>query len=269
MILKAYNYILYHITNSIQLKMLTLINEMKKNIYTKNKNHPEPHGPNHAAKLNRLRASVLGADDGIVSLAGLILGVAGATSSTNIILTAGIAGILAGAISMAAGEYVSVSSSRDTEKALLDKERYELANYPNEELEELVMLYKQKGLSKKTAKIVAKELTVHDAEAAHFDVELSIDPHNLTNPWHAAFASALSFFIGALIPLMAIILPPESIRIPVAFISVVFALAITGLISAKIGGANVYKAMIRVSVGGTLAMIVTYSIGRIVGVTGI
>ena len=233
-----------------------------------NQNHPEFHGVNHTAKLNWLRAAVLGANDGIVSQAGLLFGIAGATSSTNIIITAGVAGILAGAISMAAGEYVSVSSSRDTEKALLEKERYELKHYPKEELEELAMIYEHKGLSRDTALQVAKELTKHDAAAAHFDAELRIDPNNLTNPWHAAFASALSFLLGALIPTIFILIPPESLRIPITFTSVIFALAITGIISAKIGGANSIKAMTRVVLGGIVAMVVTYSIGKLFEVKG-
>ncbi len=220
-------------------------------------------------KLNWIRASVLGANDGIVSIAGLVLGVAGATNSTTAIITAGIAGIIAGAISMAAGEYVSVSSSRDTERALLKRERYELENFPDEELEELTQIYQDKGLSRKTAQVVAKELTEHDVFAAHAHAELNIDPNNLTNPWQAAIASAISFLGGAIIPLFAIALPPASIRVPVAFISVVVTLALTGVISAKVGGAGKTNAVIRVIAGGVLAMVVTYSIGRLFNVSGI
>ena len=245
----------------------------KKDIEEKILHHSkeDSHELNHASKLNWLRAAVLGADDGIVSLAGLVVGVAGATTSVSIIFAAGIAGIIAGAISMAAGEYISVSSSRDTEKALLDKERYELQHYPEAELLELACIYEKKGLSKATAMTVAKELSVSDAAAAaaHFDAELGIDPDNLTNPWHAAFASAISFLLGALIPLIAILLPPESLRIPVTFISVLLALFITGIISAKVSGAHVIKATLRVVIGGVLAMIVTYSIGRIFGIKGV
>ena len=231
--------------------------------------HEEPLTKNSGSKLNWLRASVLGANDGIVSIAGLVLGVAGATDSAIVILTAGLAGVVAGAISMAAGEYVSVSSSRDTEKALLAKEREELRKYPEQELAELANIYEYKGLSKKTALIVAKELTEHDPVAAHFDAELGIDPNNLTNPWHAAFASALAFLIGAAIPMIAIAIPPPASRVPVAFISVIAALAITGTLSAKAGGANVRKAVVRVVAGGALAMAITYGIGRIFGVSGI
>lgn len=231
--------------------------------------HTEPHISGHESKLNWLRASVLGANDGIVSNAGLVLGVAGATDSSLAIITAGIAGIVAGAISMAAGEYVSVSSSKDTEKALLEQERYELKNFPDEELKELVGLYEKKGLSKKTAEIVAKELTAKDPVAAHFDAELRIDPEHLTNPTHAALASASSFVIGGIIPVAAITLSPSDIRIYITFSAVVLSLIVTGTLSAKVGGANILKAVIRVVIGGILAMAITYGIGRLFNLSGI
>lgn len=231
--------------------------------------HLEPHKAGHGSKLNWLRAGVLGANDGIVSIAGLVVGVAGATNSLSVIFTAGIAGIIAGAISMAAGEYVSVSSQRDSEKALLKKEKLELKEFPEEELQELAKIYEGKGLKKETAMLVAKELTEHDAFAAHVDAELNIDPHNLTNPWHASLASAAAFLVGAVIPLTAILVPPEYMRVPVAFISVIFALATTGVISAKIGEANVMRATVRVVAGGALAMITAYSIGLLFHVSGI
>lgn len=232
-------------------------------------NHSEPHFSNHHSRLNWLRAGVLGANDGIVSIAGLVVGVAGATNSQQAILTAGLAGIIAGAISMAAGEYVSVSSQRDTEKVLLDKEKQELTKYPKEELHELELLYRKKGLTQKTAALVAKELTEHDAFTAHANIELGIDPNVITNPWHAAFASAVSFFIGALLPMIAILLPPETVRIPITFVSVVIALGITGVISAKISDAPIFHIVLRVIIGGAFAMMVTYSIGRVFGVSGI
>ncbi len=231
------------------------------------KNHNENQTSAH--KLNWLRASVLGANDGIVSVAGLVMGVAGATTSSTAILTAGLAGIVAGAISMAAGEYVSVSSSRDTEKALLKKEHWELQNNPKEELEELTQIYQSKGLTRKTAEMAAKEVSESDVMAAHAHMELNIDPNNLTSPWHAAFASASAFLLGSLIPLFAIIIPPQEIKIPVAFISVLVALAITGFLSAKAGGAGVKRAIIRVVLGGALAMTVTYGIGRLFAISGI
>ena len=230
---------------------------------------PEHHKAKHVAKLNWLRAGVLGANDGIVSIAGLVLGVAGATTSAPIIFAAGVAGIIAGAISMAAGEYVSVSSSRDTEKALLKKEQYKLEHDPEHELHVLAGIYERKGLTQQTAKKVAGELTAHDAIAAHFDAKLGIDPENLTNPWHAAIASATAFLVGALIPLIVVLMPPEPLRVPVTFISVVAALIVTGIVSAKVGNANVMRATVRVVIGGVLAMVVTYGIGRLFGVKGI
>lgn len=245
------------------------IGNINKKEYNKRVEEKEGSVQNNTGKLNWLRAAVLGANDGIVSIAGLVLGVAGATSSNEIILTAGIAGIVAGAISMAAGEYVSVSSSKDMEKALLREERYRLKKYPQEELAELTQIYKAKGLSLKTAQQVAKELSENDAFAAHAHAELNIDPNNLTNPWHAAFASAIAFLAGAFIPLVAILLPPPGIKIPVAFGSIVVALALTGMISAYAGGASMRRAVLRVVAGGMLAMIVTYEIGKLFAVKGV
>ena len=231
--------------------------------------HHEPHTDNSGAKLNWLRAAVLGANDGIVSVAAIVVGVAGATNSAGFILTAGVAGLAAGALSMAVGEYVSVSTQRDTERVLLEKERLELRDEPEAELEELTSLYEAKGLTKTTAQKVAQELTAHDAFAAHVDAELHIDPNDLTNPWQAAFASAISFLSGAVIPLIAVVLPPASLRIPVTFAAVLIALAITGTLSAQAGGANKMKATLRVVVGGAIAMAITFGIGRIFGVIGI
>jgi vacuolar iron transporter family protein len=229
--------------------------------------HPdEPHDQNHAARLNWLRAGVLGANDGIVSTAGLVIGVAAATTDRGAILTAGLAGLAAGAMSMATGEYVSVSTQRDTERALIAKERRELAEMPEEELAELAALYEQRGLSPALAQRVAVELTEHDALAAHAEVELGIDPNELTNPWHAAWASMLAFTVGALLPLVAILLPPATGRIPVTAVSVVLALALTGWVSARMGGAAQRPAIVRNVGGGALAMAVTYLIGSLVGV---
>lgn len=228
--------------------------------------HPnEPHDSGIAARLNWLRAGVLGANDGIVSTAGLVVGVAGATSQRAAILTAGLAGLVAGAVSMALGEYVSVSSQRDTERVLLAKERRELAEDPDGELEELVQIYVAKGLSTPTAQVVAEELTRSDAFAAHVDAELGIDPEALSSPWQAAFSSAVSFTVGSLLPILAIVLSSVSVRVPVTFAVVLLALAITGSISATIGGADRRTAMTRVVLGGALAMAVTYLVGRLVG----
>ncbi len=227
--------------------------------------HPEPLGGAIASRLNWLRAGVLGANDGIVSTAGLVVGVAAASASRDTLLTAGIAGLIAGAASMAMGEYVSVSTQRDTEKALLAKERRELADEPEGELRELAALYRAKGLSSATAHTVARELTEHDALAAHAEVELGIDPDGLVSPWHAAASSAISFVLGALLPLIAIVLPPAGMRVPVTVLAVLGALAVTGAVSAALGGAHRGRAVARVVSGGAAAMAVTYAIGEAVG----
>lgn len=228
--------------------------------------HPaEPHHSGVGSKLNWLRAGVLGANDGIVSVAGIVVGVAAATADRDPIFTAGIAGLAAGALSMALGEYVSVSTQRDTEKALLTKERRELDTQPDAEFEELAALYEAKGLSPATARTVAQELSDHDAFAAHIDVELGIDPDELTNPWAAAISSAIAFTIGAILPMLAILLPPPSTRIPITFAAVLIALALTGWLSARLGGANVGRAIQRVVIGGALAMAITFAIGHLVG----
>jgi VIT1/CCC1 family predicted Fe2+/Mn2+ transporter len=228
--------------------------------------HPnEPHQGELASRLNWLRAGVLGANDGIVSTAGLVVGVAGATTQRAPILTAGLAGLVAGAVSMALGEYVSVSSQRDTERTLLAKERRELAEDPQGELEELAAIYMTKGLTRVTAQLVADELTANDAFTAHVDAELGINPEALTNPWQAALSSAVSFTLGALLPVLAIVLTPPPVRVPVTFAVVLIALAITGSISATVGGSARRTAVARVVVGGAIAMLVTYAVGRLVG----
>lgn len=231
--------------------------------------HPEPHGASFTGRLNWLRAAVLGANDGIVSVAGLVVGVAGATNSRSLIFTAGLAGLVAGSLSMAAGEYVSVSSQRDSERALLAKERRELESFPQEEQAELAGIYEAKGLSRVTATQVAKELTAHDAFASHVDAELNIDPGNLTDPWQAAAASAVSFAIGAAVPMLAILLPPQGSRIPIAFIGVLVALAITGALSARVSDTQMLRPTLRVVVGGALAMLITFGVGRLFGVAGV
>lgn len=228
--------------------------------------HPaEPHVGTINAKLNWLRAGVLGANDGIVSVAGIVIGVAAATEDRGPIFTAGMAGLAAGALSMALGEYVSVSTQRDTEKALLAKERRELIEEPEAEFQELVGLYQAKGLSPATAQTVAEELTAHDAFAAHIDIELGIDPDDLTNPWQAAISSAVAFTLGAILPMLAILLPPPSSRLPITFVAVLIALGVTGWASARLGGADPVRATQRVVIGGAIAMAITYGIGRAMG----
>ncbi len=228
--------------------------------------HPhEPHLGSVSARLNWLRAGVLGANDGIVSMAGIVVGVAAATVARGPILTAGVAGLAAGAVSMALGEYVSVSAQRDTEQALLVVERREQLEDPAAELDELAALYEAKGLSPATARSVAEELTDHDPLVAHAEVELGIDPAELTNPWHAALSSATAFSIGALLPLIAILAAPVALRIPITVAAVLLALVITGAVSANIGGAPRSRAILRNFVGGGLALGVTYLIGHLVG----
>ena len=225
----------------------------------------EPHHQNPSALLNWLRAAVLGANDGIVSVAGLVMGVAGATTDRNTIFVAGSAGLVAGALSMAAGEYVSVSTQRDTEQALLSKEERELAEDPEEELAELAGIYRDKGLSEELAVQVATELTAHDALAAHADAELNIDPDDLTSPWQAAFASMIAFTLGAALPLATVMAFDPGLRVWATVAAVVIALAITGFASARFAEADVRRAMLRNVVGGLLAMLVTYAIGTVVG----
>lgn len=208
---------------------------------------------------------MLGANDGIVSTAGIVLGVAGATTDRTAIFTAGLAGLVAGAVSMALGEYVSVSSQRDAEAALVRKEERELATMPEEEFEELVAIYEKKGLSPATAQQVAAELTANDALAAHVDAELNIDPDDLVNPMQAALASALSFTAGALLPLLAILLPPPGWRIAVTFVAVLVALGFAGAVSARLSGGPVRRAVLRLVIGGAVGLAVTYGIGSLVG----
>ena len=225
----------------------------------------EPHHGDIAGKLNWLRAGVLGANDGIVSVAGLVVGVAGATGGRPALLTAGLAGLVAGALSMAGGEYVSVSTQRDTEQAILAKERWELEHLPERELDELTALYQAKGLSRDLARNVAVELTAHDALGAHAEAELGIDPNGLTDPWQAASASFVAFSVGGLLPLAAILIPGPSWRVPVCFVAVALALALTGQVSARLGKAPVRPAVLRNVGVGALAMAVTYAVGVLVG----
>ncbi|MFD0167651.1 VIT family protein [Streptomyces decoyicus] len=230
--------------------------------------HDEAHGGGLGSRLNWLRAAVLGANDGIVSTAGLVVGVAGATDSRSALLTAGLAGLLAGSMSMAAGEYVSVSTQRDSEKAALAQEKRELATEPQAELVELTELLAGKGLNEHLAREVAEELTAHDALRAHAEVELGIDPDELTNPWHAAGASFLAFTAGALLPLLAIVLPPAAHRLWITVVAVLAALALCGWSSARMGAAPVGRAVLRNVGGGVLAMGVTYAAGSALGAVG-
>ncbi len=226
------------------------------------------HDQTHAAsgnRLNALRAAVLGANDGIVSTAGLVMGVAGATSDRTALMVAGVAGLVAGAMSMGTGEYVSVSTQRDSEKSILRLEADELAAMPETEERELASMYEEKGLDANLAAQVARQLTEHDALGAHADIEFGIDPNDLTNPWHAAWASMIAFTLGALLPLLCVVLVPADLRILVTVVAVAIALALTGFVSARLGLSPKLRAVARNVAGGLLAMGVTYLIGTLVG----
>ena len=217
------------------------------------------------ARLNWLRAAVLGANDGIVSVSAIVLGVAGATANRHTIFTAGLAGLVAGALSMALGEYVSVSSQRDSEKAYIAKEKQALQDNPAEELKELAQIYQNKGLSSQTAQKVAQELTDHDVIKAHLEAELGIDENDLNSPIQAAMASMTFFTLGGLVPFISILVVRESWQFATTFIAAVIALCFTGYWSATVGGASRRKAMRRVVIGGILAMLITYGIGHLFG----
>ena len=227
----------------------------------------EPHDQRIGQRLNWLRAGVLGANDGIVSTAGVVIGVAGAAPGNVLaIATAGLAALVAGAFSMAGGEYVSVSTQRDTERAMIAQEVRELRDEPQQELDELAGFYRQRGLSDDLARRVAAELTAHDALAAHAEVELGIDPEEFTSPWAAAFSSFVSFTAGALIPLIMILLPFGEHRVWVAALAVVLGLLLTGWISAALGRAPRLRAILRNVLMGAATMAATYLIGRLFGV---
>ena len=229
--------------------------------------HPdEPHRQGLSQRLNWLRAGVLGANDGIVSTAAVVVGVAGATSDVGPVLIAGLAALVGGAISMALGEYVSVSSQRDSEHALIQKERRELAEEPEAELAELIGLYEAQGLSRDTATRVATELTASDALKAHLSIELNIDADDVVSPWAAAFASAVAFTVGAILPMLTILLAPVEVRVPLTFVAVLIALAVTGYLAAWIGGARRGRAILRTVIGGALALGATYAVGALFGV---
>jgi VIT1/CCC1 family predicted Fe2+/Mn2+ transporter len=216
-------------------------------------------------RSNWLRAAVLGANDGIVSTASLVLGVAASGASGGAILTAGIAGLVAGALSMAAGEYVSVSSQRDAEQADIRLEERELAIDPPGELEELTAIYEQRGLPHELAAELARTLSQRGALAAHLRDELGLDEQRLARPLQAAWASALSFSVGAALPLVAAALPPASVRGAVIVVVTLLALAVLGDLGARLGGAPRGRATIRVVVWGAIAMAVTAGIGALVG----
>jgi vacuolar iron transporter family protein len=219
------------------------------------------------AKLNWLRAAVLGANDGVVSGSGITIGVAAADpTNLHVIMLAGVAGLLAGASAMAMGEYVSVSSQRDTEEALISKERHDLEHAPEEEFDELVDVYRGQGLSEATARTVVEELSAHNTLAAHLRAEYGVHQDELTTPWHAAIASAVSFTAGFLLPLASMLLCPAGLRIPITVIVGLVGLFITGWTSAVISGSSKIRPIVRNVLGGSVAMLLTWSISRLFGV---
>lgn len=225
--------------------------------------HPEAH---LSGRAGWLRAAVLGANDGLVSTASLLMGVAAANEvSAGLLASTGIAALVAGATSMAVGEYVSVSSQRDSEQADIARERYELERMPEHELEELTGIYIDKGLSPGLAREVAVELSKGDLLAVHMAEELGLVAGNLARPVQASITSASSFAVGALIPLIAILLAPVGARLAVVALVALVGLAGLGALGARLGGASVGRATIRMLVGGSAAMALTTAIGRAVG----
>ncbi|MFK8003957.1 MAG: VIT family protein [Polyangiales bacterium] len=224
--------------------------------------HSEKH---NAHRVGWLRAAVLGANDGIVSTASLVIGVAAASAARGEVLTAGVAGLVAGAMSMAAGEYVSVSSQADTERADLERERRELRASPTEEAAELADIYVGRGLDPDLAKKVSAQLTAHDALGAHARDELGITDGGAARPVQAALSSAAMFALGAALPLLAFMLCPLSWALPVVVATSLSSLALLGVVSARLGGARVWVAVMRVSFWGALAMGLTAGIGALFG----
>ncbi|MDC8754001.1 VIT family protein [Erythrobacter sp. sf7] len=231
--------------------------------------HPSAHAddPHYVHRTGWLRAAVLGANDGIVSVSSLILGVAAATPEPGAILVAGVAGLVAGAMSMAAGEFISVSSQRDSEQADIRREKEALVETPEQELAELAAIYRERGLSAETARLVARELSAHDALTAHVRDELGLSEHLAARPLQAAFASGVTFSAAAAIPLLAAWLAPVGAIIEVVLLVSIVTLAILGALGAQAGGAPLLRATLRVVGWGVFAMAVTAAIGWLFGVS--
>ena len=221
---------------------------------------PEAHYVNRAGWL---RAAVLGANDGLLSVASLLVGVAGASFQHSQLLLTGVAGIVAGAMSMAAGEYVSVSSQADSEAADLEREKRELEDHPEHEQRELAAIYIKRGLPKELAIEVAEALMAHDKLEAHARDELGITEHSTARPVQAALASAASFVTGGLVPLLAVLLAPATLVLPALVVVTILALAVLGLAGARAGGARLAPAAVRVVIWGTLAMAITFAAGKL------
>jgi len=223
-------------------------------------------GGSLSARLNWLRAGVLGANDGIVSISGLLVGIAAVDpTNTAAILLAAASGITSAALSMAVGEYVSVSTQRDTEQNVVERAQQDLSRDPGGEQARLAHLWEQRGLSPETAEQVSRELSERNALDAHLTTEFHIDADDLTNPWAAAGSSFVSFLAGSALPLLAMVLFPPAVRIPATFAAVLVALALTGWVSAWLGDAPRGRAMVRLLIGGAAAMGLTYGIGHLFG----
>lgn len=225
----------------------------------------EPHAAATNAKLNWLRAGVLGANDGIVSTACILLGVIAAGSGTQAIMIAGIAAAVAGAVSMALGEYVSVSAQRDSERHFIALETSELRDFPVEEHHELVGILQGYGVSHEAADRAARDIEAKDPLKAHLQLELGIDSEDLTNPWAAAMSSAIAFTLGALLPIASVLLAPATSRGLIVTVVTLATLALTGYISAQISGTNKIRSMLRLLIGGALGLAVTYGVGLLFG----
>ena len=225
-----------------------------------------PGVPHYINRTGWLRAAVLGANDGIISVSSLVVGVAAANPDPTVVLIAGVAGLVAGAMSMAAGEYVSVSSQSDLERADIAREEIALRDMPEEEHQELIAIYEERGLSRKTAEIVATELTQKDALGAHVRDELGISDTQSARPLQAALASGATFTVAAAIPVLAAFVAPAAMVIPVVLVVTVLALALLGALGAKAGGAPMLPATLRVVGWGVLAMAATALIGSLFGV---
>lgn len=218
-----------------------------------------------SSKLNKLRAAVLGANDGIVSVSSITMGMVGATNDARAISLAGLAALIAGALSMAVGEYVSVSSQADAEKAYVTLEKKDLRDRPEHELDELAREYQKLGVSRETAEKVAGELTAKDALRAHLHVHFNLDPDDINSPWQAAIASLIAFTAGGLVPFLVVVLVPHDLRVPATAIAVLVALISVGLLSAVAGKAPKWRAVARVVIGGFIAMVITYGVGSFFG----
>ena len=236
----------------------------RKEAFPINTNQVEMH---RSGRAGWLRAAVLGSDDAIVSIASLMIGVAASSASREAVLIAGVAGLVAGAMSMAVGEYVSVSSQRDAEKADVEREKRELAGQPQAELQELATIYVKRGLEKDLAMKVAEQLSARDRLGAHMRDELGIDQSALSRPMQAAWISAASFAIFAVVPIAGLLLSPAALRIPLIAALSLVSLAALGAFGGYLGGAPMARASLRVTLGGALAMAVTALIGRILGVS--